>query len=110
MTGGIAPRRKGANAERQAVNWLRTTGIAPDARRYLAGDGRQPGDIDAIPGVCLEVKAAERPQLGLWLAQADDECQGRLPAVWCRLRGTTDPGAWPLVLRARNFFPLLEDR
>ena len=49
---GRANRRRGADAERQVVNYLREHGY-PDARRYLAGDSRQPGDIDAIPGVSM---------------------------------------------------------
>ena len=52
---GRANRARGARAEVAVVNWLRDHGY-PDARRYLAGDGRQPGDIDAIPGVSIEVK------------------------------------------------------
>lgn len=46
--GGVvsaAERRRGADAERAVVNYLRAAGW-PDTRRYLAGDGRQPGDID----------------------------------------------------------------
>lgn len=56
---GRANRRRGADAERQVVNYLREHGY-PDARRYLAGDSRQPGDIDAIPGVSIEVKDRAR--------------------------------------------------
>ena len=52
MTAGRANRRRGADAERSVVEFLRRSGW-PDARRYLAGDGRQPGDIDFHPLICL---------------------------------------------------------
>lgn len=102
MSGGMAPRRKGARAEVQLVAWLRENGY-PEARRYLAGDGRQPGDVDGIPGVCMEVKHAERVQLTAWLAQADAEARlGAVPFVVVRLPRVIDPGSWALVTRVRH--------
>ena len=50
-----ANRRRGADAERAVVNYLRSMGW-DNARRYLAGDGRQPGDVDFAPGVGREVE------------------------------------------------------
>ena len=104
----INSRDKGARAEVAAVNWLRAHGY-PDARRYLAGDGNQPGDIDAIPAVCLEVKDCATYQPQLWLRQAADEAGGRLPVVWAKLRGETDPGRWMVMLRAEDFFALITE-
>lgn len=88
-------RRRGAEAERAVVNWLRQHGY-PDARRYLAGDGRQPGDIDAIPGVCVEVKDRASSAWPTWqrqsLAEAGPE---RVAVVVRRTRGVPDVGQWP---------------
>lgn len=97
MTGGMAPRRKGADAERTLVNYLRLHGY-PDARRRLAGDGRQGGDIDAGPHDPLEVKAAERPALHAWLEQV-----GPGGLVVARLRGVTDPGEWAAIQRLSDW-------
>lgn len=88
-----ANRTRGANAERAVVAYLRVNGF-PDARRYLAGDGRQPGDIDFAPGICLEVKDVARSARPSWRAQAVAEAGGRVPIVLRRTRGVTDVGRW----------------
>lgn len=107
MTGGNAPRVKGQRAEQQVVRWLRLNGW-PHARRYLAGDGRQPGDVDGVPGACLDVKHAQRVELTAWLAQVDDEApDGALPFVVVRLPRETDPARWALVTRLGNLDRLL---
>ena len=92
---GAANRRRGANAERAVVAWLRANGY-PHARRYLAGDGRQPGDIDGVPGVCIEVKDIDpsRSAWPSWRAQVLAEAGGRIPVVVRRTRGVTDVGQW----------------
>ena len=86
-------RRRGADAERAVVAWMRDHGW-PDARRYMAGDGRQPGDIDAIPGVSIEVKDRDRSSWPTWRAQAVTEAEWRVPIVVRRTRGTPDVGLW----------------
>ena len=88
-----ANRTRGANAERAVVAYLRVNGF-PDARRYLAGDGRQPGDIDFAPGICLEVKDVAASAWPSWRAQAVAEAGGRVPIVLRRTRGVTDVGRW----------------
>lgn len=91
---GAANRRRGADAERSVVTYLRTHGW-PDARRYLAGDGRQPGDIDAIPGIVIEVKDVAASAWPTWCRQA--EAQAGLHRAWIvvrRTRGTRDVGQW----------------
>lgn len=91
---GAASRRRGADAERKVVNWLRVNGY-PDARRYLAGDGRQPGDIDAIPGVVIEVKDVASSAWPSWCAQAVAQAgPDRMPIVVRRTRGVPDPALW----------------
>ena len=99
---GAASRRRGANAERAVVNWMRANGY-PDARRYLAGDGRQPGDIDAIPGVCIEVKDRAASAWPTWEKQALAEAgPKRIASVVRRERGNPDVGQWETRWRAPN--------
>ena len=74
-------RDRGARAERAVVNYLRENGW-PDARRYLAGDGRQPGDVDFHPLVCLEVKDRAESRWPTWCRQAASEArEGMVPVV-----------------------------
>lgn len=93
-----ANRTRGANAERAVVNYLRDNGW-PDARRYLAGDGRQPGDIDWHPIVCLEVKDRAESSWPSWCRQATAEARfGMFPVVVRRTRGVPRVGEWPCRL------------
>jgi hypothetical protein len=105
---GAISRRKGAGAEVDVVNYLREHGY-PDARRYLAGDGRQPGDIDAIPAVSIEVKNQKELALSSWLDQAVAEARSNLPVVVAKRRGRTDVGDWYTVMRFEDFLGLVAD-
>ena len=95
---GAASRRRGANAERMVVDHLRAHGW-PDARRYLAGDGRQRhlGDVDAIPGVAVEVKDRSSSTWPSWLREVEDG-NPRVTVVVRRVRGNPDVGQWPTVV------------
>lgn len=89
-----ANRRRGANAERAVVTYLRAEGW-PDTRRDLAGDGRQPGDIDWHPLICLEVKDRAASSWPTWCRQATAEARaGTHPVVVRRTRGVPDAGHW----------------
>lgn len=107
---GKASRDKGARGERAVVAYLRTHGY-PNARRYLAGDGRQPGDIDAIPGVAIEVKNAGIYEISKWLAQAIDEAGGRTPMVWMHPKGVaeSDVANWWCVMRVADALDLVRE-
>ena len=90
-----ANRKRGQRAEVAVVNHLRANGY-PDARRYLSGDGRQPGDIDWHPLICLEVKDVASSAWPTWCRQAAAEAPaGTVPVVVRRERGVTDVGQWP---------------
>jgi hypothetical protein len=89
-----ANRKRGQRAEVAVVNYLRAQGW-PDARRYLSGDGRQPGDIDWHPLICLEVKDVAASAWPTWCRQAFAEAPaGTVPVVVRRERGQTDVGQW----------------
>ena len=103
-----ANRRRGQRAEVAVVNYLRASGW-PDARRYLAGDGRQPGDIDAWPGISIEVKDRARSAWPSWCAQAVDEAGGRIPVVVRRTRGVPDVGRWETRVPWICWLELTED-
>lgn len=97
-----AQRAKGAYYERKGMHWLRENGH-PGARRYLAGDGRQPGDLDAIPGVCIEVKARRELAIPSWLRQVEDEAgPNRFPVLWVWRPGLADPGDWWAITRWKH--------
>ncbi len=101
---GAASRRRGADAERAVVRYLIAEGW-PDVRRYLAGDGRQPGDIDWHPLICLEVKDQARSSWPTWCRQAVAEAPGGLiPMVVRRTRGVPDVGAWECRFRGWAWF------
>ena len=80
------------------VDHLRAHGW-PDARRYLAGDGRQRhlGDVDAIPGVAVEVKDRSGSAWPTWLRDVEDGNE-RVTVVVRRVRGNPDVGQWPAVV------------
>ena len=100
-------RRKGARAEVDVVNWLRSVGWT-DARRYLAGDGRQPGDVDWHPLVALEVKDCARSTWPTWCRQAAAEARpGMVPAVVRKTAGIRDVRLWEVRVRQREWLTIL---
>ena len=107
---GARSRNKGARAARAVVRWLRSPGW-PDARRYLAGDGRQPGDSDGGPGVAIEGKDQARYDIPAWLRQAIAEAGPNLPVVCIHPQGVSHDtvGDWWAVLRLSDLAGLLHD-
>lgn len=101
---GRSNRRKGAEAERAVVAYLRANGF-PDARRYLAGDSRQPGDIDWHPLICLETKNVKGSSCWpTWCRQAVAACRpGLVPAVVRRTDTYTNVGAWECRYRVHEW-------
>jgi hypothetical protein len=91
---GAANRRRGADAERAVVNYLKAQGFT-NARRVLAGDGHQHSDIDGIPGVSIEVKDRTSSSWPAWRLQAVTQARpGDTVIVVRRVRGVTDVGQW----------------
>jgi hypothetical protein len=97
---GRSSRDRGARAERAVVTYLRNNGW-PDARRHHGADGRAPGDIMGIPGVCIEVKDRASSAWPTWRAQLLDECPaGDVPILVRRVRGVGDVGLWDAEMNA----------
>jgi hypothetical protein len=106
---GRSNRNRGARAERAVVNWLRANGY-PDARRYLAGDGRQPGDIDFHPLITLEAKDPQDSCWPTWCRQAAAAAPpGTVPVVVRRTRGNPDVGMWECRYRVVHHVTLDDD-
>jgi len=102
---GAAQRRRGADAERAVVKWLRVH--CPTARRSLAGDGRQWTDIDGVPGWAIEVRdRAEGGSVAVlrgWLnVHAERTPEGCVPIVVARRRGCPSVGLWTVAMRTAD--------
>lgn len=105
---GRTARARGHATETAVARWLRTNGH-PDAatsRSALGHSGtRQPGDIIGVPGVCIEVKAGQRPAWAAWLRQTVDQTPpSDVPVLVWRRPGIADPGRW-LTLTPGNWGP-----
>jgi hypothetical protein len=97
-------RNKGARAEVAVVNYLRSQGW-PDARRYLSGDGRQPGDIDWHPLITLEVKDWAQSSWPTWCRQVAAEAKpGMVPCVVRKTAGVSDVGQWEVRVRCHEWY------
>ena len=105
---GAMSRNKGARGERAVVTYLAARGHK--ARRFLAGDGNQPGDIDWRPDLAIEVKNAETRTIPAWWRQTVAEADGRTPVLIYRPDGVTldDVGRWHVVIEADHYFDLVE--
>ena len=73
---------KGTAAEREVVKYLKDYWPAAE-RRALSGN-KDKGDVAGIPGVVVEVKAAERQQLAAWKRETLAE-MGNAEADLCLL-------------------------
>jgi hypothetical protein len=104
---GRSNRRRGADAERKVAIWLRVNGW-PDARRYLSGDGMQPGDLDWHPLVVAEVKDCAASAWPTWQRQALAACKpGQACMVIRRYRGDADPGRWTVRVHLRSWLEVI---
>lgn len=77
-------------------------------RRFLAGDGLQPGDVDGIDGLCIEVKNAKTQAMPAWLRQAHEEAGDNFAVVVSKPRGVTDPALWHATVTFEDFMTLWE--
>lgn len=102
-------RSKGARGEREVVEILRGAGFT-QARRTLAGDGRQPGDVSGGPaGWLLEVKyhADVAAAVRIGLVQADHaRAAANMHSAAVAIRLPNMAAAWVAVMRAEYADPL----
>ncbi len=105
---GAASRRKGLDAERAFVRWLRTSGGQPYAERR--GTGLSGGDVTGTPGVTWEIKNHARLDLAGWV----DQCEAARSAegnsygiVIAKRPRQSNPAAWYAILPAYQLVELL---
>lgn len=65
-------KQKGTAGESAVVSFLRTAGF-PYAERLALQGSKDRGDITGIPGVVIEVKAADAYLLGTWMKETKTE-------------------------------------
>ena len=102
-------KRKGSAAELAVAKWLNRLGWV-HAERSRAGWTDDRGDIDGIPGVCIEVKNEKRIDLPGYLRELEVEMRNAKAwagAVIVKRRGSTDPADWYAVMPAQKWAELL---
>lgn len=93
-----ANRRRGHDAERHVVQWLREHGYpeAHTTRSQLGHDGfHAPGDVVGPALLVIEVKDVAASCWPTWCRQAEAEAGNLAWVVVRRLRGNPDVGQWP---------------
>lgn len=73
MAGGAAPKRRGSAWERDVAAYLRDNGFPHAERAFGAGRPLDVGDIDGLPGIVVECKAAKTFDLAGWCDEARRE-------------------------------------
>ena len=102
-------KRKGSAAELAVAKWLNRLGWT-GAERSRAGWTDDRGDIDGIPGVCIEVKNEKRIDLPGYLRELEVEMKNAKSwagAVIVKRRGSADPADWYAVMPAQKWAELL---
>lgn len=95
--GGLTSRRKGASAEREFRDVLRTFGF----KAYR--DGRLDADLaHNVPGVHIEVKRRETLAIPAWCRQAERDSRGLVAVV--AFRRSREP--WRVVVPADEYLRL----
>ena len=102
-------KRKGSSADLAVAKWLNKLGWT-QAERSRAGWTDDRGDIDGMPGVCIEVKNEKRIDLPGYLRELDVEmtnAKAWTGAVIVKRRGSTDVNDWYAVMPASVWAQLL---
>lgn len=110
MTGGAAPRRKGAGYERDVATWFRANGY-PDTERRIGGMADDRGDLTGITErLVVECKNQRAIALGSWFAQLEIEtatASAAMAALFIKRRGIADVGRHYVVVSGEHFLELL---
>jgi len=102
-------KRKGSSAELAVAKWLNKLGWI-QAERSRAGWTDDRGDIDGMPGVCIEVKNEKRIDLPGYLRELAVEMENAKAwtgSVIVKRRGSTDVNDWYAVMPALVWAQLL---
>ena len=102
-------KRKGSAAELAVAKWLRKLGWV-HAERSRAGWTDDRGDIDGMPGVCIEVKAEKKFDLPGYLRELEVEMENAKAwtgTVIIKRRGSMNVDDWYAVMPAKIWAELL---
>lgn len=104
-----AAKRKGSQAERDVVAYLKANGYLYADRR-VAGATLDKGDISGVLGVTIEIKNHVRLDLAGWLAELEVEMKN--DSAWTgvvihKRKGKGDVGEWYATLPVKVWLALL---
>ena len=102
-------KRKGSAAEFAVAKWLRKLGWI-HAERSRAGWTDDRGDIDGMPGVCIEVKNEKKIDLPGYLRELEVEianAQAWTGTVIVKRRGSMNVDDWYAVMPAKIWGELM---
>jgi len=102
-------KRKGSAAELAVAKWLRKLGWI-HAERSRAGWQDDRGDIDGLPGVCIEVKAEKKIDIPGYLRELEVEMENAKAwtgTVIIKRRGSTNVDDWYAVMPAKIWGELM---
>ena len=102
-------KRKGSAAELAVAKWLRKLGWI-HAERSRAGWTDDRGDIDGMPGVCIEVKAEKKIDIPGYLRELEVEMENAKAwtgTVIIKRRGSMNVDDWYAVMPAKIWAELL---
>ena len=102
-------KRKGSAAELAVAKWLRKLGWI-HAERSRAGWQDDRGDIDGMPGVCIEVKNEKKLDLPGYLRELEVEianAQAWTGTVIVKRRGSMNVDDWYAVMPAKIWGELM---
>lgn len=109
---GRASKQKGSQAERDVARWLNQHGYPYAERSYGAGRPDDVGDIDGIPGLCIEVKNHKTLALAAWLNELEVEVENARAShgvLVVKRRGRADPGNWYAIMTLQNWTELAKE-
>ena len=102
-------KRKGSAAELAVAKWLRKLGWI-HAERSRAGWQDDRGDIDGMPGVCIEVKAEKKIDIPGYLRELEVEMENAKAwtgTVIIKRRGSMNVDDWYAVMPAKIWGELM---
>lgn len=92
-------RQKGARGEREAAGaWSAVFGCQARRGQQFAGGPDSPDVLTDMAGIHIEVKRTERGNPYLWMEQAADDADGKVPLVMHRRNGK----GWLVIARLED--------